>query len=283
MMTAGITTDSYKDTLSSFIAGTGKSRHINDPGNQRAIDYITEKFKAAGFTVQIVPEGETSTRNVVAFKKGTDLGHETALFGAHFDSVNHRVPGGDAPGVNDNGSGVASLLSVAEALKGHTSRRSIAVVALNSEEQGLLGSAAFVHSVVTKKEHPELGDIKAAIIADEVSFPGRKEYTNQAIFETDGKVEGSEALVDTLAHNVDDPSGSVSGFKVNYNGFGSDHMSFLNANVPALLLIERDDEWHAEKYGHSSLDTFDADLSMEYGAKMTRLGLRSFAQILNPA
>lgn len=282
-MTASVSASSYKAILDDFMSAAGNSRYVKDAGNQLAADYLAKKFQEAGFTVSRIPEGKPGTQNVVAFKKGTDLAQETALYGAHFDSVNYKTPGVDAPGVDDNGSGSASLLSIAEALKDHSPKRSICLVGFNSEEEGLLGSKAFVNSVIHKKEHPELGQIKAAIVADEVAFPGRKEYTNQAIFETVGSVDGVQSIVDTFAHSIDDSNGAVSGFKVNYDGFGSDHMSFLNAGVPAMLLIERDDEWHAAKVGHSSLDTFkDGDLSMDYGARMTRLGLRSFAKLANP-
>lgn len=282
-MAQGISPDAYKATLNDFINAAGNSRYVQDPGNQLAAEYIAKKFQEAGFTVSHVPEGRPGTRNVVGFKKGTDLSHETVLFGAHFDSVNYKTPGVDAPGVDDNGSGSASLLALSNALKDHSPRRSIALVAFNSEEEGLLGSKAFVESVIKKKEHPELENIKAALIADEVAFPGRKQYKNQAIFETVGSVNGVQSLVDTFAHSVQDSDGAVSGFKVNYDGFGSDHMEFLNVGVPAMLLIERDDEWHAAKVGHSSLDTFkDGDLSMDYGARMTRLGLRSLAKLANP-
>lgn len=279
---SSISADTYKSVLHDFIQYAGKSRYVKDEGNEKAQQYLEKKFREAGFTVQYIG-GTRNTRNVVAFKEGTDLKKESILYGAHFDSVNYKTPGVDAPGVDDNGSGVASLLCIAHAMKDHTPRRSIILAGFNGEEEGLLGSAAFVDSVVEKKEHPELGTIKAAIIADEVAFPGRKQYKNQAIFETVGSVEGAQSLVDTFAHSVSDPHGAVSGFKVNNDGFGSDHMSFLRAKIPALLEIERDDEYHASKVGHSSQDNFkDGALSMDYGSRMTRLGLRSFAKLLNP-
>merc|ERR550537_622161 len=110
----------------------------------------------------------------------------------------------------------------------------------------MLGSKAFVKDVVVKKEY---GTIKAALIADEVAFPGRKEGSDKlykkAILETVGRTDGTQEVVDTLAHSVDDPAGQLAGFEVNYHGFGSDHISLLDNGVPAVLLIERDDEWHA--------------------------------------
>merc|ERR1719463_287425 len=145
----------------------------------------------------------------------------------------------------------------------------------------MLGSKAFVKDVVATKKY---GTIKAALIADEIAFPGRKDQGEnlhrRAIFETVGRTDGTNQIVDTLAHSVNDPAGQLSGFEVNYHGFGSDHISLLDSGVPAVLLIERDDEWHADTVGHSTKDTFD-DLDMDYGATMSRLLLRAALKLAN--
>merc|ERR1719191_2433919 len=131
--------------------------------------------------------------NIAGFKKGTDpaLSKETIVIGAHYDSVNWRenLPTGmkNAPGIDDNGSGTAALLLIADALKDMTAKHSILLVAFNAEEEGLLGSKAFVPEVIKSGEY---GTIKAALIADEIAFPGRKEkgFDRKAIFETSDKV-----------------------------------------------------------------------------------------------
>merc|ERR1719310_1131860 len=127
---------------------------------------------------------------------------------------------------------------IAKALEKLDSKRSILLVGFNAEEEGLLGSKAFVPEVVKSGEY---GTLKAALIADEIAFPGRKEmgFDRKAIFETKGTVPGAMALVDTMAHTVEDSNGKIAGFMVNRHGFGSDHMSFNNAGIPAVLLIER--------------------------------------------
>merc|ERR1719473_1698085 len=166
--------------------------------------------------------------NIACFKKGTDpkLSKETIVIGAHYDSVNWRenLPTGmkDAPGIDDNGSGTAAVLMIAEALKNHDSKRSILLVGFNAEEEGLLGSKAFVQEVTKSGEY---GKLKAALIADEIAFPGRKKFDRRAIFETLGTVPGTSELVDTFAHSVEDTHGKITGFEVNKHGFGSDHMS----------------------------------------------------------
>merc|ERR550514_533778 len=116
--------------------------------------------------------------NIVGFKKGTDLSHETILIGAHYDSVNWKS-GTDsaAPGVDDNASGLAAVLLVAKALGKLKLRRSVLVVAFNAEEEGLLGSKHFVATGM--QDYPP---ITAALIADEVAFPGRPGKKNRAIF-----------------------------------------------------------------------------------------------------
>lgn len=289
-LSAGITTGTYKQRLSDFVTSAGDSRYVKASGNTAAGEYIKTELQDMGYEIHEIPwerafKPEGGTNNVgsiVAFKKGTDLSNEAVVFGAHFDSVNWKDTSKKAPGVDDNGSGIAGLLSIAERLKGHSPRRNVVFVAFNGEEEGLLGSKSFVETVVKQHKLPQLGAIKGALIMDEVAFPGRAQYSNQAIFETVGSVSGSQSLVDTLAYHVADDQGPVSNFQVNWHGFGSDHISFLNAEIPALLLIERDDEWHADQVAHSDKDTFSG-LSMEYGARMSRLGLRAYVALLNPS
>jgi len=297
------TADKYERTLRDLEAATDGSRYIGHPGNRKAADHIMKACMAAGLVVKEHKFNYNLPRvgffkqtffqnlfdkngNVACYKKGSDpvLSKETVVIGAHYDSVNWRenLPTGmkNAPGIDDNGSGTAAILLIAEALKNHDSKRSILLVGFNAEEEGLLGSQAFVPEVVKSGEY---GTLKAALIADEIAFPGRKEkgFDRKAIFETNDKVPGVMAIVDTAAHSVEDIHGSIAHFEVNRHGFGSDHMSFLKAGIPAMLLIERDDEWRADTRGHSAQDTID-DLDMEFGSSMARLLYRTGMKLANP-
>jgi len=296
------TAATFEKTLKDLEKATDGSRYIGHPGNRKAADHIMKACKEAGFEVKehkfdyqlprvsarqgFMKSLFDKNGNVACYKKGTDpvLSKETIVIGAHYDSVNwaENYPTGmkNAPGIDDNGSGTTAILLIANALRDHDSKHSILLVGFNAEEEGLLGSKAFVPEVVKSGEY---GKLKAALIADEIAFPGRKEkgYDRKAIFETVGKVQGSHMIVDTLAHSVEDLNGSIAGFEVNQHGFGSDHMSFLEAGIPAVLLIERDDEWRADARGHSSRDVFD-DLSMDFGASMARLLYRTGLKLANP-
>ncbi len=103
-------------------------------------------------------------RNVGAVLPGSDpkLKDEWVILSAHFDHLGKR---GDKlyPGADDNATGVAMLMEVAEAfaLAKERPRRTIAFVAFDQEEAGLLGSTHFVNH----PPHP-IRQVKAFVVAD---------------------------------------------------------------------------------------------------------------------
>ena len=81
--------------------------------------------------------GTYPTRNVIAETPSGDP-DDVIVVGAHLDSV------GVGPGINDNGSGSAALLEMAEQLSGVALRNKIRFIWFSAEESGLLGSEAYV-------------------------------------------------------------------------------------------------------------------------------------------
>src|SRR6516225_5836656 len=110
------------------------------------------------------PVGRFIGRNVGAILPGTDpkLRDEWVLLSAHFDHLGKR--GDDLyPGADDNASGVAMLLEVAEyfALGKDRPRRTIVFVSFDQEEAGLIGSTYFAaHSPLPFRQ------LKAFLTAD---------------------------------------------------------------------------------------------------------------------
>merc|ERR1719321_2359729 len=111
-------------------------------------------------------------------------------------------------------------------------------------------------------------------------FPGRVKGTRETIFETVDKKPGNSAIIDTLAHTARDAT-DLTGFKVNYHGFGSDHIPFLRAGYPTVLLIERDNMYFADTWGHSSNDGLQ-NTDENFGAAMTRLAARTILAYASP-
>ena len=84
--------------------------------------------------------------NVVGFIEGNDpkLKHEMVLLGAHYDHLGFgKIVNNDsiANGANDNASGTATVLAIANRLA-HlgTNKRSVIIALFSGEEKGLLGS-----------------------------------------------------------------------------------------------------------------------------------------------
>jgi Zn-dependent M28 family amino/carboxypeptidase len=100
---------------------------------------------AAGSTARVSVVAVTRTSfNVIAELEGKN-DKNVVMAGAHLDSV----PAG--PGIQDNGSGSAALLEVAEQLGDHKPQNTVRFAWWGAEELGLLGSTAYVNGLSEKK------------------------------------------------------------------------------------------------------------------------------------
>jgi hypothetical protein len=153
-----------RDFLMPLCTGGIVSRHVSHPDNVRAKDYIAKELRA------ILGEGAVhcpylqyipSRQNVIGRLRGTDLGDEIVMVGAHFDSTASNEPDycwkdDAAPGADDNASGVAGVLAAAKVLtllKGESRpRRSIEFAFFNDEEGGFHGSSDAVKSLQATSE-----------------------------------------------------------------------------------------------------------------------------------
>jgi len=109
------------------------------------------------------PEGTTSY-NVVAEIPGTDKANEIVMLGGHLDSWHV------ATGATDNAIGCAQMMEAARILKalGVKPRRTIRVALWSGEEEGLLGSLAYVdsHFGTVEKPKPEFATLDAYLNVD---------------------------------------------------------------------------------------------------------------------
>lgn len=141
----------HERTLGPVLAAAG----IDSDGMRRGA--VPERRVLNGLTVEIhlarLFLSRGAVPNVIGVLEGSDpaLRHEYVAYSAHIDHIG--VTSGQADSINngadDNASGVAGLLELAEAFSrpGVRPRRSILFIAPSAEEPGLLGSAYFT-------EHP---------------------------------------------------------------------------------------------------------------------------------
>jgi Zn-dependent M28 family amino/carboxypeptidase len=104
--------------------------------------------------------GTYPTKNVIAETRDGDP-DSVIVVGAHLDSV------GTGPGINDNGSGSAGILELAEQLRKFDLRHKVRFIWFSAEESGLLGSEAYVESL----PDTERAKIKAMLNFDMIGSP----------------------------------------------------------------------------------------------------------------
>ncbi len=162
-----------------------------------------------------------NSQNVIAELDGQSTECGVVVMGGHYDSV------ADTQAAGDNGTGVASLLVMAEELAEANSEDEslpyvLRFIFFGVEEIGLYGSRHYVDNL-SEQEH---GEIIAMLNFD-------------AMGKGEAAVVGSDDLVDR-AINYADGNGITLNRSNEPAGFGSDHASFLNADIPALFFFGDD-------------------------------------------
>jgi len=227
--------------------------------------FLQDTFKAMGLKTCghsfALSDGKVLT-NIIGYVPGT--GSDTVTLGAHYDSIPAY---GAAPGAEDNGSGLAVLLMLAEAfMKSNIMpRKTVYFVAFAGEEQGLLGSNAFAGELQSPSgaipkmcQSPNgLGSSfmqrKArheAIIMDEVGWQSPKLMGPTVNLES---FDWASNILEHLAQSSSAHNGQDLTVIHSNNPFGSDHISFLSRSLPAVLTINGDDEAYPNY--HQSTDT----------------------------
>ena len=115
-------------------------KEINESGSPKSFEIEGEKVQI------LLPKiaSEIDGKNVVAVIEGSDpvLKNECVLYTAHYDHLGTNTDGEVYNGADDNGTGTASLLEIAEAYQSMKKkpRRSIVFAWVTAEEKGLFGS-----------------------------------------------------------------------------------------------------------------------------------------------
>jgi len=174
-------------------------------------------------------------RNVIADLSGDASKDEVVLVGAHFDSWD------PAQGASDDGAGVAAVLEAARILKslGATARRTIRFAFFSGEEQGCLGSRAYI-----VEHESELDRLKTVLIMDE----GPQAPLG---FQLHGRADLKANVRKTLT-----PLTSLGAAGVSLDAtFDQDHGPFVVVGVPAFSLHVERGEY--DIHHHAVTDTFD--------------------------
>lgn len=243
---------------------------------EEAAKYIKEEFNKMGYVVNLEEfkysgfRSRGKTNNVEAIKtpSGKDEAdsNEIIYVTAHYDTVI------DSPGANDNASGVAAMLEIANIIKDLDIDKEIRFVAFGVEEVGLKGSQEYVNKLTEEEKSRSIACFNLDMVATDYA-----PNVELGIYTSDG----NENIVTKAIEKVGKELESLSTEFVSYNGefdiasaygqemgfSGSDHASFTNAGIPAALFINIDPSINnvyeaLEPYYHTSEDNI-SNVSIE--------------------
>ena len=183
--------------------------------------------------------------NIVAEIPGTDKADEIVMLGAHFDSWHSGT------GATDNAAGSAVMMEAARILKatGLKMRRTLRLGLWSGEEQGLLGSRAYV------KDH----------FADRVTMELKPEHAKLAgYFNVDNGtgtirgvyLQGNEAVAPIFSAWME-PFRNVGMTTLTIrNTGGTDHLAYDAVGLPGFQFIQDPVEYETRTH-HSNMDVYD--------------------------
>ncbi|MBI1297000.1 M28 family peptidase [bacterium] len=258
------------------------TRYTFSPRIADAEVYLFEQLKSLGLNPSYAPwtccspGNQYSGRNVVADIVGSENPERIWVIGGHFDT-NSEIPYISAPGADDNASGVASTMLIADILKEYNFRDTVRIVYFSGEEQGQWGSLVYANSL------RQAGvDIRGYINLDMIGYDGN----GDRVVELHTGSESSNPRSNQLALDFIDASnrygqGLVFERKTTSASRFSDHRAFWDNNYAAFLVIENffTDAIPRDRspYYHTSNDRIGS-VDLDYVARIARTALASIAE-----
>lgn len=265
------------EQVDQFLVSAGAVGRVNDAGrehgqirafNNRTFDVTKavptvvmrnedygrlSRLMADGLAVQLelaivnrtYEEGRTAY-NVVAELPGTDRAQEVVMLGGHIDSWH------SATGATDNAIGSATMLEAIRILQalGVRPRRTIRVALWSGEEQGLLGSQAYVkqHFGMVEDPKPEHATFAGYFNID--SGTGRAR--GMSVF---GPVQAAAILREATKAFEENGFFGVNATESRRRG-GTDSTSFNEAGLPGIGVQQDPIEYNSHTW-HTNLDTYE--------------------------
>lgn len=226
-------------------------------------------------------KGPIPLYNVIAEIPGTEKPDELVIVGGHIDSWD------GARGTTDNGTGTATTIEAARLLMsaGAKPRRTIRFMLWSGEEQGLLGSRAYMES------HADENDRISAVLVHD----GGTNYVS-GISATAAMMPIFTKVFDPLTKLSEELKFTIREVKALPMGIGSDHDSYVQKGIPGFFWSQAGKANYNHTH-HTQYDTFDAaipeyqrhtSLVVAIGAlavanlpeKLPREGLRSPTEVV---
>jgi len=195
------------------------------------------------------------------------------------DPVKMAEPDFKAPGVNDDGSGVAAVMELARVMSGYEFDKSILFVTFAGEEIGMVGSGAYAKEAKEKKQLIE-AVLNNDIIGNEVAGNGRSASSVVRLFSA-GPEDSLPRAVAAYAKEVGEryvPSMKVD-LVLRQDRFarGGDHTPFANNGFGAVRFTTASEDY---SHQHTVTDTFE-HVSVPYNTRVARVNAAVLASLAN--
>ncbi len=229
------------DLLEELLAETGKSpRSLLSQANRRRRP-VGPMLLESRIMLELDPRRITKeSANLLAVPAGQVAGADWLVIGAHYDHLGTAEDGGYFPGADDNASGVAALLQIAEGFRRQDAAgsRNLLFVFFAGEEQGRLGSRYLLDSGLISPEA-----ISLMINIDMVGHYDRSQLSILGLNDYPLLAAGPF------------PENSTLEFRAENAAPGGDHESFLAHGVPSVMLFTgAHPEYHSPADVVESLD-----------------------------
>lgn len=250
----------------------------------------------------------TEVVNVVAIQRGTGDPDRVIIISGHIDSRVTDVMNftDDAPGANDDASGVAAVLEAARVLSGHSFDATLVYAALSGEEQGLLGGKILADYARAQGWRVE-ANLNNDIVGNSEGQSGVRDTTRVRVFSEGTKTVETEAQEERRRYNggeVDSSSRNLARFvdgladrylanfdvemiyRTDRYGRGGDQVEMLRAGFPAVRISEGAENYDRQ---HQDLrvedgvhygDTIEG-VDFDYLGQVARLNVVAMAALAN--
>ena len=277
--------------------GIGAARHWAAGELTRISDAcggcITSANIARTFTGKRAPNG-VEIVDVLGFQQGIEP-RRVIIIGAHIDSrVSDPMDAtSDAPGANDDGSGVALVLEAARILSKQKFRATIVYAIFSGEEQGLYGGTLLADTAKQKKWTVS-AMLNNDIVGNTIGQDGRRVADHVRVFsegipaaedlaalqarrgtggEDDGPSRALAKAVDGIAAAIPGGLDVFVDRRPDRVGRGGDHEPFLALGYPAIRFTVATENWTGQ---HQTLRT---EKGVAYGDTIDKMDFAYLAKV----
>lgn len=244
-----------RNVVTDILEGTGVNlkEYVRKLDETLKPNAIVLSGKKIGYSLKVKNE-LVPTQNVIGFIEGTDpvLKNEVIVIGAHYDHVGlgyygamrQEDKGQIHNGADDNASGTAGIIELAEAFSKNKLKRSILFAAFSAEENGLIGSKYYVYEQPLIPLEKTVAMLNLDMISrnnEKMLWIGGAFYSDDLRFVAE---KANEEVGFELLYNV--------GLLTN----ASDQAPFLRRKIPALFFFAGDhDDYHTPEDDIEKINT----------------------------